>query len=230
MNPDPLDILRRPDPDVAPTAALTARLRARLAADADGQHGGAASPAEDEPNPQVVAMDIIRHAKDTRSRLNDSRRRLAVLGAIAAAVLLSVLFIAARRDEPRELDVVDSPVTEPTVRPTTSSAAVTSSATITSPTTAASSTALDEALLGLPVIRSAADAAVTSRATATKPAQVVTGGSSVWVILDLGPIQRFDASTGELVGTVPLQLDNFPTRPAVAFGSLWMATECRTIN
>lgn len=238
MVPDPLDILRRPDPDVVPDSAFVAGLRARLVAEAGRAEADRADRADragnreddrpadrDRPDPPMV-IDM-----DTLARTRHNRRKLGVLGAAVAAVAaLVAVLVVATRDDADTVDVVDTPVTSTTSSavggPGSSTTAPVPSTAPPVPTTATTpSTAAADAALGLPPIRSAADSAVTSAVTASKPAQVVTGGSSVWVIPNLGPIQRFDAATGALLGTVPLQLDDFPTRPAVAFGSLWMATE-----
>lgn len=227
MTPDPLDVLRGRDPEVTPDPAFVARLRARLAAEVGAPIDVTAKeqdhrPHQAQPDQKVITVDVA-----VKRRVD--RRRVGLLGVAAAAVaaLIAVLAVSTR-DDADTIDVVDTPTTVSSTDPSDATSAPSTTTTPVSTTTtpvATSSTVSVDTALGLPPIRSAAESAVTSVATAAKPAQVVTAGSSVWVVPNLGPIQRFDAATGRLLGTVPLQLDRFPTRPAVAFGSVWMATE-----
>jgi outer membrane protein assembly factor BamB len=202
---DPFDDLRRPVGHTDPSPAFRARLltaMAELAASPDRSTiGDGTDGVLDEPMEQVIVTQTQVLERRTRGR---RARWLLVGGAVAAALALVVALLAARGDG-SDVTVVNTP-----------DASSTTTGQPQPPTSAAGGAALPaiEPLPGTDVY-----------ATAQYGTAVTVDGQTVWVSHDSGPIDRYDARTGALLGQVAVTNASLAARPVLGFGSLWVTTD-----
>jgi hypothetical protein len=220
MHADPLDIFRGPDPESTPDPAFVARLRRdllELAAEARAQPDP--RPADAPGNGAEPARPMERFVPDVR-RARRRRARLLLVAAVLVA-LASVAVVLASRDQGDKVDVIDD-TTSTSGAPATSTTGGQPATTTTALTT---TTDLNANRPDLPPIQSLESAGVEIYDAAADPTQVATDGTTVWVLHDRGPINRYDAATGALLGMVDVPNRGTAEQPAVAFGSLWVTTD-----
>ncbi len=75
---------------------------------------------------------------------------------------------------------------------------------------------------GLPVIAAPESVGATAFPTANGPSALALDGDILWVAHDSGAVDRVDARTGALLGTVPIAVAGKAPPPAIGFGSMWM--------
>jgi hypothetical protein len=226
---DPFEVLGRHRETEGPTAAFRDRLmhtvRERISGsetEADASDTEAARNA-DEIYPTIALEDNM-HGSGRRP----TRSKLFIMCAVAAS-LLSIAGIATlRRDGSPHVDVINGPATEPiggTLAPASAPTTEAPATTVGSVATTASPAA--------PVLASSVSISTPESAGATVidtlplPSSMAVDGSVLWVAHDLDSqtIDRYNADTGALLGTVAITTGSKTPSLAVGFGSMWVTTE-----
>jgi hypothetical protein len=222
---DPFEVLGRHRETEAPDAAFRDRLmntvRERISGSdaATGANDNGAPRNTDDTYPTIALEDNM-HGSGRRL----TRSKLLIICAIAASLVSIVGIASLRRDDSQRVKLINGPASEPV--PGTSASTTEAPTTTVAPVATTAGPPAPVLANSVPVV-SPESAGATVIETRPLPSSMAVDGNVLWLAHDgsSDTIDRYNADTGELLGTVAIATGSKTPSLAVGFGSMWVTTE-----